>query len=282
MSVNIITDSGCDIYPYEAEALGIRVIPLRVFIGDKEYLDGIDFTHEEFYDKMKEMDTLPTSSQVSPAEYEEIFAEETKDGNEAIYIPISSKLSGSIQSAMIGADDNENISIVDSMNVCIGQRILVEYANNLAKQGMSRNEIVEKLEYMKKRIKIFALMDTLENLKRGGRISPLAAAAGEILSIKPVIAFNEEGYIGVVGKARGSKNGYALLNKFIEEAGGINYDLPYAVSYSGSSDVTVNKYLEGSTDIFVKGIEEIPLYTIGSAVGTHAGIGAIAVAFFMK
>jgi DegV family protein with EDD domain len=203
MAIRIITDSASDITQVEAAAWGVQVLPLRTIFGQEEFLDGITIDHETFFQKLIESDVLPTTSQLSPFQYEEPFRQAAEAGDEVVCITLSSKLSGCYQSASIAAGDLP-VVLVDSLNVTIGERLLVERAVQLRDQGLSAREIGRQLEEEKSQIRLIALLDTLEYLKKGGRISSAAALAGSLLSIKPVIAV-EHGEIAILGKARGSK-----------------------------------------------------------------------------
>ncbi len=284
MSVRIITDSASDISRDKAQALGIEILPMTTVFGEEQYLDGVTMSHEEFFHKLVETDVLPTTSQIAPFDYEKVFAEVKKAGDTAVCVTISGRLSGCYQSASIAAEDYEDcVTLVDSRNVCVGQQILVYLAVRLRDEGKSAEEIARVLEEKKKDIKLIALLDTLEYLKRGGRISPAVAFAGTLLSIKPVIAI-ENGEVALLGKARGSRNSGNLLTKFIEEAGEIDFSLPYSLAYSGLSDALLKKYVSDSAR-FYQGhvaVEDIPVCTIGSTIGTHVGPGAIALTFFKK
>ena len=196
-------------------------------------------------------------------------------------ITLSSKLSGTYQSAVIAAEDYENIYVVDSGTVTIGAGILAEFALELAKSGMSAKEIAEKLEQEKGNIRIVALLDTLEYLKKGGRISKTVAFAGTVLNIKPVLSVID-GIVEMIGKARGSKMGNNLLVQEIEKAGGVDFSKPVLLGYSGLSDALLLKYIEDSKYIWDKGLDSVRYTTIGSVIGTHVGPGAIAVAFYKK
>lgn len=280
MSVRIITDSASDITGDEAKKLGIKVLPLTTIFGEEQYLDGVDLSHEEFFRKLVETDVFPSTSQLPPYDYEKAFAEVKKAGDTAVCITLSSKLSGCYQSAAIASEDYEDcVTLVDSENVCIGQHILVLLAVGLRDEGKSAEEIARELEKQKKNIRLIALLDTLEYLKKGGRISSAAAFAGTLLSIKPVIAI-EDGEVALLGKARGSRNSSNLLSKYIEQSGGIDFDMPYYLAYSGLSDALLRKYISDSAHLYKHKVEELPVGTIGSTIGTHAGPGAIAVAFF--
>ena len=200
-------------------------------------------------------------------------------GEEAVVITLSSKLSGTYQSAVIAADDYENICVVDSGSGAIGGGILVELALRYLDAGMSAREIAAKLEKDKENIVIVALVDTLDYLKMGGRVSKTVAFAGTLLNIKPVLSVTH-GDIHMLGKARGSKQGNNLLVQEIEKAGGVDFTKPVLLGYTGLSDAMLLKYIEDSKHIWEKGLESVRYTTIGSVIGTHAGPGAVAVAFF--
>lgn len=280
MAIQFIIDSAADIIPSEARSLGLLHIPMKVMFGDAEYSDSVDLTHREFYEKLIESDALPTTSQINPATYEQMFRSVAEAGDTAVVITISGKLSGTYQSAMIAAEDYEGcIYVVDSETVCVGERILIMRGLELRSQGLSAAEIKAQLDLEKQHIRVLALLDTLEYLKKGGRISSAAALAGNILSIKPVITI-EDGVVSLIGKARGSKKGNNLLRELVEKCGGINYEKPYALAYSGLSDHLLRKYIEDSTELWNTHTESLPISTVGCTIGTHAGPGAIAVAFF--
>lgn len=276
--VNIITDSASDIVDNRREDL--IVLPITISFDTEEFQDGVNLTHREFYEKLIESDKLPVTSQIPPAVFEKAYEEATMQGDEAIVITMSSKLSGTFQSANIGAENYQGrVHIVDSENASLGERVLVEYALRLKDQGLSAKEIVEKLNAVKKHICLIALLDTLEYLKKGGRISRAAAAAGGLLSIKPVIAV-KGGEVAVLGKARGSKQGNNLLAEEIKRANGIDYEMPFILAYSGLTDAVIQKYIDDHESLW-KGIVERPVpASVGGTIGTHVGPGAIGIAFF--
>ena len=166
------------------------------------------------------------------------------------------------------------------MNASNGERLLCLYALRLLKEGRSAREIYEELERVKGRINVIAVLDTLVYLKKGGRISPLTAFAGEMLSIKPVIGIRE-GEVRLLGKAIGSKKSNNLLNKLVKEKG-IDFSMPYGVMWSGADDGTAKRYVEDSGALWKDSTDFIPSYMIGSTIGTHIGAGAVGVAFFEK
>ena len=280
MAIKFIIDSASDIIPSEAEALGLIHLPLKVLFGEQEFSDSVDLTHKEFYEKLIETDVFPTTSQENPDTFSTAFQKVTEAGDTAIVITLSGKLSGTYQSAMIAADDFEGkVFVIDSESVTIGERILLQRGLALRDQGLSAAEIVEKLNEEKHHIRLLALLDTLEYLKKGGRISAAVAFAGNILSIKPVIAI-ENGEVNLVGKARGSKKGNNLLRELIANCGGINFDKPFALAYSGLSDHLLQKYIEDSSEIWSTHTDKLPISSVGCTIGAHAGPGAVAIAFF--
>lgn len=281
--IKILVDSASDVEKTEADKLGIALIPMRVRFGDEEYLDGINLTHREFFEKLIESSELPQTSQINEYDWGERFKELTADGSEIIAVTISSKLSGTYSCAVKAAKKFAGkVHVIDSMEASIGERILLQYAINLVRDGkLTADEIVEELNCKKGKIQVLAVLDTLKYLRKGGRISSVAAIAGEVLSIKPVISI-VKGEIKLQGKAIGSKKSNNLLNQLVEKCGGIDFDMPYALAYSGLSDEFLQKYLNDSERLWKGKADSIPSLMIGSTIGTHVGPNAIAVAFFAK
>ena len=282
MSVRIITDSGSDILP--GEYANVDVLPLSIAFGETAYQDGVDLTHQRFYELLVESDELPTTGQVNPYAFSQALDRAHAAGDEAVIVTLSSKLSGTHQSAMIAASQAKgHVRVVDSLNVCVGERILVQLACRLAAQGLSAAQIADQLETARYRIHVVALLDTLEYLRKGGRISGAAGAVGELLAIKPVISI-DEGRVVVLGKARGSKNGRNLLNQQVKAAGGIDFSMPLALGYAGLSRKLLDKYIADSHDLWAEGYPDgsLPAYTVGATIGTHVGPGAIALGFFRR
>lgn len=275
--IKIITDSASDILQNESAKLGVTVLPIKINFKDEEYLDGITINNKEFYKKLIESEEFPKTCQISPYEYEQEF-EKYKD-QEVVVITLSKKLSGCYQSAVLASKSYPNVRVIDSRSVTIGQQILVKYALSLSEKGKSADEIVEKVESAKKDLCVVALLNTLEYLKKGGRISATSAFVGTLLSIKPVVAL-KHGKVEMIGKARGSKNGNNMLRKIVKENGGIDETLPYKVAYAGLSDSMMKKYLKDSQDLYAADISDVPVGMIGATIGTHIGPGAVAVAFF--
>ncbi len=279
MSVKIIVDSTTDLQESIRDQFGI--VPLTICFGDREYVDGVTISHHEFYEKLVESDVLPTTSQATPAGFKKVFDEVLGPQDSGVVITISSKLSGTWQSAMIAAGEYPNVHVVDGSSAAIGTGILAEYALRLVKEGKTAEEIAGVLEEKKKDICLIAMLDTLEYLKKGGRISSAAAFAGGVLRIKPVVNI-VDGQINILGKARGSRQGNNLLIQEIRKAGGIDFAMPILLGYTGLTDVLLKKYIEDSSALWESGTDSLNYTTVGSVVGTHTGPGVVAAAFFRK
>ena len=278
--VHIITDSGSDVKGTVDE--NITIVPLRITFGEEDYYDGVTLSHQQFYEKLIESDEFPKTSQVSPFEFENVFRAVQEAGDTAVVITLSQKLSGTYQSALMAAEGfGDIIKVVDSKSVSLGEGILVQYAAALRDAGQSATEIAEKLEEKKQDICVIALLDTLEYLKKGGRLSKAAAFAGGLLSIKPVLSL-AEGEIVVLGKARGSKQGNNMLIQMIEKSNGVDFNMPLMLGYSGLSDAILKKYILDSEALWAGNADKLNITTVGGTIGAHSGPGAIAVAYFHK
>ena len=273
----IIIDSSCDL-PRHLRDRAI-IVPLSVLFGNREYIDGVTIDHTTFYEMLIESDQLPTTSQANPDGFLKAYEQVREAGDEAVVITVSSQLSGTHQSAVIAAEDYPEIHVVDSHTVAIGAGILAEYALQLADRGLNAENITLKLLQARDKIHLVAMLDTLEYLKKGGRISAATAIAGGLLNIKPVVGV-EQGKILTLGKARGSRQGNNLLVKEIETAGGVDFSKPVLLGYTGLTDVLLQKYIADSSYLWEGHVDTLQYVPICSVIGTHAGPGAIAVAFF--
>lgn len=279
MNVRIIIDSSVDIA--ERFRQDVKIVPLTIHFGEEELIDGLTIDKQRFYERLVECDELPRTSQANPTAFQKVFEEVTQAGEEAVVITLSSDLSGTFQSACLAVQDYDNIYVVDSKNAAIGSGILTEYAIACAKKGMSARGIAEELERKKEDVCLIALLDTLEYLKKGGRISKTVAFAGGVLNIKPVVTI-QDGKVEVIGKARGSRQGNNLLVEKIQESGGIDFDMPILLGYTGLSDALLKKYIEDSRDLWQEQAESLDSTLVCSVIGTHVGPGVVAAAFFRK
>lgn len=279
MCVRIIVDSSTDVSEKYREK--IQFVPLTVRFGDREYLDGVEISKHQFYEMLVESDVLPTTSQATPAAFAEYLESVASAGDSAVVITLSSKLSGTYQSAVLAAEDYPNIYVVDSQSVAIGTGVLAQYAVELAQQGMGAEEIAQELTQQREKVCVVALLDTLEYLKKGGRISKTVAFAGGMLNIKPVVTV-QDGAVALIGKARGSRNGNNLLVEKIREAGGVDFERPVLLGYTGLSSALLEKYVDDSKALWADHVDKLDGCLLCSVIGTHAGPGAVAVAFFRK
>ena len=277
--VRIIIDSSVDTPEWCRDRF--YIVPLTIRFGSEELIDGVSIDRRRFYERLVECDTLPTTSQAAPAAFADIFEETARAGDSAVVITIASKLSGTYQSACIAAEQYPDIHVVDSRTAAIGSGILAELALRCTDEDMTAAEIVQVLEKKREDVCVVALLDTLEYLKRGGRISKTVALAGGLLSIKPVCTI-QDGEILVIGKARGSKQGNNLLVEKIRECGGIDFSMPILLGYTGLSDAFLKKYVEDSRTLWQEGAKELDTTLICGAIGAHTGPGVVAAAFFKR
>ena len=276
--IQVIIDSTVDIVDHLKDR--VKIVPLIVSFGDREYLDGIDLSRDDFYRELESGKLMPKTSQPSPASFGKVFEEIHERGEECIVITVASRLSGTFQSACLAAEDYPEITVIDSRNVAVGAGILAEYAFECIDRGMSRDEITEELTRKREDIRLVAMLDTLEYLKRGGRISKTAAFAGGVLNIKPVISIIE-GEITVLGKARGTKKANNFLVQEIQKYG-VDYSMPVLLGYTGTSDRLLKNYIESSRSLWEGKVKDLTWSQMCSVVGTHGGPGAVAAAFFAK
>ena len=274
--IRILTDSGSDICAPFPENL--TVIPLTIHFGPEEYRDGETIDHKTFYEKLTSGSALPTTSLIPPGEFEQAYKKAQDAGETVIAIVLSSKLSGTYQSAALAAEGFDHVYVVDSLNATLGEQILVKYALQLVEQGMSAADIAAELERAKSHVNLMGLPDTLEYLHRGGRVSKTVAVLGGALSIKPVLRL-VDGVVVMIGKARGSKNGNNYLIQEVNKSG-VDFSKPLCLGYTGLSDELLQRYIADSRQLWEGKVDTLPISTVGATIGTHVGPGAIVVAFF--
>ena len=279
MNVRIITDSSADL---RSDLVGkIPFVPLTINFGEEEFVDNVTMSRKVFYEHLAACKDLPKTSQPTPDAFAQEYEKAVAAGEQVIVLTISSKLSGTYQSANIAAMDYPGqVYVVDTLSAAIGVGILAELAYDLAQQGMDAEAIVAKLEEEKHKLVLLAALDTLEYLVRGGRLSKVAGLAGGLLNIKPVITL-KDGEIVVVGKARGTKQANVMLNKGVAAMGGVDGTKPVLFGYTGLNDELLQKYVEESEAEFAN-VCDLNRPMISGAIGTHVGPGAYAVAFFHK
>ncbi len=276
MAIKIIVDSTCDIDMSMQEELKINILPLTVHFGDEEFHDGIDISKKDFFKKMRTADKSPTTSQVTPQAFESLFKQYLDEGHDIIVITIASKLSGTYQSAHIAKTtlENDTIHLIDSETTTMGLAWLVYEAIAMREQGLDANSIVENIEQLKQKIIIYAMIENLEYLKKGGRLSTVGATVGTILNLKPIIQI-KNGVITVVQKTRGNAKAYKwILNKAQEDS--IDTSKPVFFGHTDASDKLI-PFMEKSTDKLKP--SSVETTEIGIAIGAHGGPGCIGIGF---
>ena len=282
MTVRIITDSASDIPQTQAEQWNITVIPLKVRFGETEYLDGVTLKPRAFYEKLVETDEVPKTSQIPPFEYEQLFRRARNAGEDVLCFTMSSGVSGCYQSACLAAQMfEEGVTVIDTKQFCISEYIIVERAVQLRNAGKTAGEIADIIREEMKDAHVIAVFDTLEYLRLGGRMSAAAAAAGNLLVIKPVLTI-EEGIVNLIGKARGSRRSNNMLSEAVTKLVGIDFSRPLCLGYAGFNDELLQKYMKDSTYLYEGHEESMKIAEVGATIGTYSGPGAIALAFFAK
>lgn len=276
--VQIVIDSSADFEPPELERMGITCVPITVCFGDTVYRENEDLSKDRFYQLLKSCHRLPQTSQPSPYEFEQVFRRFQKSGDSVVAILLSSGLSGTCQGAFLAKElcEYEDCYIVDSLNATAGIRILVEYAVRLRDEGKAAAEIVQALEALRPRITLYACLDTLEYLQKGGRISNLAAAVGSMAKIHPILSVSPEGKVVIPKKVLGKAHGAAHILKCLA-AKQPDPDFPIYVMYTHVREAGV--YLADKLRNAGYRISENHLVNVGASIGTHIGPGAFGVVY---
>ncbi len=276
MVVRIVTDSTADIPLAQAQALDITVVPLTVFFGEQAFLDGIELDTDAFYQKLQASPTLPRTSQPPPTAFEQAYIRLIEEGADAIIsVHVSSKLSGTYQSACNGRDalpdalKHVPIVMIDSESVSLGMGVPIMLAAEEAQQGQKREEIEARLRDRLARVRILCTLDTLEYLRRGGRIGAAKALLGNMLSMKPILTF-KEGIIVPVEQPRTRNKAYARIAQMIQEMAE-----PEAIAVIGSDDEVCEQLARAVRQTYQG---ELPLYKLGAVIGTYACPGTAGVA----
>lgn len=279
MPIAFVLDSGSDYLGQEdtiETSCPVHVVSLNVnFKNEDTYLDGIDLTHEVFYEKMRNSKELPKTSQPAPQKFFETFEQLIEEGYDIIYLGIASGLSGTFQSAnvakeMLSEEKQKKLYMVDTETVSAGVIYLLEYADTLIKKGLNVIEVHEKLEERKKHVAGIILLETLENLKKGGRISALQGRVGGFLNIKPLLSVGQN-TVETLDNFRGKKKGIRKLTEMLNEWRE-NHDELFIVHSYPSRQMVMDHFKEQfSFDAFKK----IRYIKLGSVIGTYGGENSI-------
>ena len=276
--IRFLVDTSSDYTVEEVQEKDMKLAPLHITLGENDYRDAYDLTKDRFYELLTSNEEFPKTSQPTPQDFVDLFEEAEEKGDELICILLSSKLSGTYQSATLAKNivEYDNIHLIDSLGATHMIRIMVDYGQELAKEGKSASEIVAALEEMKSKIKVLAVVDTLEYLCKGGRVSKATAAIGEMAKVKPMITVSE-GEVAVIGKSLGKNKAIGNLLKALEECN-VDERFPmYAVSTYGTENCEVfEKRLVDAGYQFKERVQ------VGATIGTHVGPGAFGVIFVQK
>ena len=279
--VRIITDSAADFEPFELEKLNIACTPLSVMLADKSYRENIDLSKKEFYELLASTGATPQTSQPSPDLLYDQFKAAKDAGDEAVFISISSGISGTYQTALITKEDVEydGCYVVDSLNATAGERVLVEYAVRLRDEGKSAKEIVAALEEVRGKVVLTACIDTLEYLYRGGRISQTVYKLGTMAQVKPIIRFSAEGTIEVPAKAMGMRKGMDQLCKRLETQ---KPDGNHKIYVVYTADRAVGETLAQKVAACGYEIPAEQIVPVGAVIGSHIGPGGCGIIYIAE
>lgn len=276
-SVALVTDSTADIPLETRQRLGISMVPLKVSFGDETYLDNVELQPADFYRKLTTSDTLPTTSQPSPADYFDVFKERLQEGRSVVSVHLSGAFSGTYQSAMIAKSmlaGEGDITVIDSKSASYGYGLIVAAAAELAAQGASSAEVVAEIHRLRRELRLFFLVDTLEYLQKGGRIGKAAAFVGSLLNIKPILTIDDEGVITPVDKVRGQKRAMVRIAELLEADLG-DRPIRLYVALTPGFDENAKEMSALLKDRFA--VRSYLETEIGPVIGTHAGPGTVGV-----
>ncbi|MEA4971734.1 Protein DegV [bioreactor metagenome] len=280
MSIKLVTDSAADFDRIELEKYSIECVPLMVSFGSENYIDGINLNKDKFYHLLQSRDEFPKTSQPAPAAFQTIFEEAKENGDTVIAILLSSALSGTYQSALIAKDmvGYESIYLFDTRSATGGEKIYVAIASQMIEKGYMAEGIVRTLESMRERGRLYAALDTLEYLCKGGRLSRTAAGIGTLARLKPIITLTADGEVTVSEKCIGRKSSLEHLVKYIEKTG-VDTSIPISFVYSHDKSACekVMANLAGKGYDLSNSI----ISNIGPTIGAHIGVGAVGIIYFV-
>lgn len=274
--VRIITDSLSDITLERGKELGIDIMCLNVRFGDEEYVCGKEMSNEQFYEKLETSPNPPSSSAVNPAAFTEIFNKYLDAGDEIVAVMFSSSMSATYQNAVIAAEEinSPKLHVIDTQTGLNGEGLLVEYAVKLRDEGKSADEIEKAIRDILPKIRVYLVVDTMEYLKRGGRISASKALVGQLFHVHPVMQILPDG-ARPIDKVKGKKSSSAwLVNKLVAEPA--STDFPIVIEHSNA----VDRAAALRSDIVAAGItNDFTTNCIGPIIGTHAGPNCLSIGY---
>ncbi len=274
--IRIITDSAADFEPHEYARMQVQCIPLTVLFGETVYQETVDLTKDQFYAQLGQTRQFPKTSQPSPQVLADYLEDAKNAGEDAIYISLSSALSGTYQTACMTCEDVGHGYVLDSRNATGGQRILVEHAVKLRDQGCSAKEIIEAVEALRERIVLYACMDTLEYLYYGGRISHTVYKLGSMAQIKPIIRISPQGTVEVPAKAMGMRKGVEYMCRQIQ-AIVPDPDFPCYAMYT--ADRSKGEAMAAKLRDLGIQVPDERIMNVGAGIGSHIGPNACGIVY---
>ncbi|KAB3529186.1 DegV family protein [Alkaliphilus serpentinus] len=276
--VKIITDSMTDLPNEIINRYEIKVLPLTISFGEEEYRDGVDLSSQDFYSKLSKAKELPRTSQIPPQVFYDTFKGLLEEGHEILCINGSSRASGTHQSALLAKTDlsSDKIQVFDTMGLSFGGGLLVLEAARMAEEGLKKEDIIVKLTEYKERVDHIFTVETLEYLKKGGRLNPMKAVIGGILNVKPILTV-ANGIVEPLDKVRGSKKVIGKMVELASERGGDFKDKTIALAHANSPEAVNSLREKVLQELNPK---EVITADIGCTIGTHAGPGTLALFYF--
>jgi DegV family protein with EDD domain len=275
--VKIITDSTADIPKSLVDELDITVVPLKVVFGEETFEDGVDITANEFYEKLATNENMPTTSQPTPYQFEEVYQEVAREEEtHIISIHLSAKLSGTFQSANIAKDmvkDQIDVTVVDSKRASYAIGIIVVEVAKLAKAGATKAQCIARLNELLSTTTVYFMVDTLEFLQKNGRIGKASALFGSLLKIKPILSLNNDGEVFPFDKVRGQKKAIAKIYEYFEKEFG-SQSIHVGISHASAKENAVGIMSEMKSQF---NISSDVITDIGPVIGAHVGPGTIAI-----
>jgi DegV family protein with EDD domain len=279
MTIRILVDSTCDVPPDVAERLDIAVVPVYLNVGDKSYLDGVDLTRQEFYKNLPSYNVFPTTAAPAPGAFTAAYQTLVDGGaTEIISLHLASKISTTLNAARLGAEDVEGarVTLWDTQQLALGSGLQAIIAAEAAASGCSLTEILALLKEKREKTRVFAMLDTLEFLRRSGRVSWTEFGLGTLLRVKPIVQVYD-GEVTVVEKVRTTKRAIPRLIELVDSYGPLDR---IAFEYAGDLE-TAERLQQAAKDLIPPGVET-PFMELTPAIGSHAGPGVVGLGFIAK
>lgn len=278
--VGVVTDSTCDISPQELADMGVRLVPLKVMIGDETFLDWVELEPEEFYQRLGSSPVLPKTSQPTPAEFSAVYEDLAAQGCESIVsVHLTSALSGTVSSATIAAETAPvPVHVIDTHKVTQAFALVVRATAEAADSGLDGDAVAARATAVAESMRLFFVLDTLDYLVKGGRAGKAQGLAASLLNIKPVLTMNSEGIIEPFKKVKGRKKALAELAAHVADDARQNGRMRLALLHGCTEDCAGD--LRAELEASGADVEIIGVGMVGSVVGTYAGPGSVGCGYY--